>query len=362
MKILQVINSLAMGGAEKLLLESIPKYKENGLEVDLLLLNGISYPFLEELKNLNCCNIYILGKLSVYNPLLIFKIIPYLKKYNLIHVHLFPAQYWVVLAKIFSFSRTKLIFTEHSTSNKRMQNLLFKPIEKFIYFFYIKIICITDDVKKILISHTGNKESKFIVIYNGVNIDKFKSAKVLPLSEIHNSLKEEDLLIIQVAGFREEKDQKTVIRSMSYLEKNVKLLLVGDGIMKKDCELLVQENMLEERVLFLGARSDVANLLKSVDISVVSSHWEGFGLVAVEGMASGIPVVASNVRGLSKVVDGAGVLFSKGDHRQLTKCINSLLENKENYNEIVEKGFERAKKYDINIMVEKTISLYMKYV
>ena len=105
MKILHLINNLNTGGAEKLLLETLPLYNQKGIKVDLLLLDGKDYPFLKELNNQNCCTIYNLGKASAYNPFLIFKIIPYLKRYDLIHAHLFPTLYWLAFAKLISFNK-----------------------------------------------------------------------------------------------------------------------------------------------------------------------------------------------------------------------------------------------------------------
>ena len=75
MKVLQIINSLATGGAEKLILETIPLYKEKDVTTDLLVLDGTSYPFLVQLQSLNCCRIYSIGLGSIYNPLNIIKII-----------------------------------------------------------------------------------------------------------------------------------------------------------------------------------------------------------------------------------------------------------------------------------------------
>ena len=82
MRVLQIINSMGTGGAEKLLVETIPALSSQGLDIDLLVLNGKNHQFLDSLANSDCCNIYSLGKGSVYNPMLIFKIIPFLKKYN----------------------------------------------------------------------------------------------------------------------------------------------------------------------------------------------------------------------------------------------------------------------------------------
>jgi hypothetical protein len=126
MKIVHIINSLASGGAEKLLLDTLPIYREKGIEVDLLVLNGASSPFMQVLKETGC-SIYSLGLKSVYNPIQIFKLIPFLKKYDIAQVHLFPSQYWVVLAKILSFSKIKLILTEHNSTNPRLENQMKFP-------------------------------------------------------------------------------------------------------------------------------------------------------------------------------------------------------------------------------------------
>ncbi len=362
MKILHLINSLAAGGAEKLLIETIPLFVEKGIAIDVLLLDGSDSPFLSQLKELKCCGIYSLGKRSVYNPLHLFKIIPYLNKYDLIHVHLFPAQYWVVFAKILSLSKVKLVFTEHSTSNRRIQNQWFKYIERFVYSFYSRIICITEDVKNVFLAHTKLNEQKFVVIANGVNLNEINKAEVSPKDKIEeHSINKKDKLIIQVAGFRIEKDQKTSIRALHYLESDIKLILVGDGLLRKECEVLVKELNLEERVFFLGVRTDVLNLLKTADISVVSSNWEGFGLAAVEGMAVGKPVIASNVSGLSSVVKGGGLLFEKGNERELAALITKLLSDENYYNQVAATCFERAQLFDIKHTIDKLIQLYKVY-
>lgn len=358
LKILQVINSLATGGAEKLLLETLPLYREKGIQVDVLVLNGTDYPFMQQLKQLDCCSVYSLGTKSVYNPMAIFKIIPYLRKYDIIQVHLFPAQYFVVLAKILSFSKVKLLFTEHNTENRRIQNSFFQLVERFFYAHYHSVICITQEVKIILQKHTGSKRDKFIVIENGVNLEALKNSKSYSKKEVYSGINEGEIIIIQVAGFREQKDQATLIRALHYLPNTYKLLLVGEGILRKECEKLAQKLQLQNRVFFLGIRMDVPQLLKTADISVLSTNWEGFGLVAVEGMASGKPFIGSDVPGLSEVVQGAGILFEKGNAKELAIEIEKLMNNPAYYQSVAEACQERTNQYDIKIMVEKHIKLY----
>src|SRR5690606_1098729 len=153
MKILQIINSLGTGGAEKLLLDTIPLYIDKGIQMDILLLWDNDLPFTKTFQELSCCKIHILKKSSnykhIYDISSIFRLRKIIKNYDLVHVHLFPAQYYTVFANILNGNKTKLIFTEHNTSNKRLQNTVFKGIEQFIYKRYIKIVCITDQVKDV---------------------------------------------------------------------------------------------------------------------------------------------------------------------------------------------------------------------
>ena len=358
MKVLQIINSLATGGAEKLLLETLPLYKQKGIEMDLLVLNESNDPFMKELKGMGICNIYSIGNGSVYNPLHIFKLMSYIRKYDMVHVHLFPAQYWVVFAKLLSFSKTKLVFTEHNTSNRRLENPIFSFIDKLIYKFYKKVVCITPEIKTILVAHSGLNSNTFEVIENGVNLATIKNASTLKKIEINPSLLEGDTILIQVAGFREQKDQKTAIEAMALLPKCCKLLLVGVGPLKEECETLVANLGLENNVIFLGVRMDVPQLLKTADIVLLSSKYEGLSLSSIEGMASGKPFVASDVPGLTEVVQGAGVLFPVGNAKQLGFEISKLITNTGHYNAVANACQQRAESYDIHKMVDQHITLY----
>jgi glycosyltransferase involved in cell wall biosynthesis len=102
----------------------------------------------------------------------------------------------------------------------------------------------------------------------------------------------------------------------------------------------------------------VSSWLSESYIGVQSSHWEGFGLTAVEMMAAGLPVIASNVEGLKQVVDGAGELFTCGDERELAQIVNLLLNDEDMYKEMQQKCLSRAKLYDIHATVEAYLKIY----
>ena len=103
---------------------------------------------------------------------------------------------------------------------------------------------------------------------------------------------------------------------------------------------------------------DVPELLKTADIVCLSSHYEGLSLASVEGMASGKPFIASNVPGLRDVVSGAGLLFELGDAQGLAKHIEALMQDKAYYEEVAQQCMQRAKAYDIQVMLDKHIALY----
>lgn len=90
----------------------------------------------------------------------------------------------------------------------------------------------------------------------------------------------------------------------------------------------------------------------------MSSHWEGFGLVAVEGMAVGKPVIASNVDGLKQVVEGYGLLFEDDDYKELASKIKKLESDKIFYNKISTLCCKRAQYFDITNMANRYMAVY----
>lgn len=357
MKVLQIITSLKTGGAEKLLVDIVPRLNQKEIMCDILTLVDEETPFKQELEKKNVKVFGLSKTMSVYNPRFIFKITPWLKQYDIIHTHLFQPQYWTGIAKALFSPKTHLITTEHSTTNRRRRIKIYKPIDRFIYGQYDKIISISEATMQKLIEYIGMQE-KMIMIPNGIDVNHFKNAEPVERKLLNNRLSEEDFIVTMVAGFREEKDQDTLIKSLPDLPKNIKLVLVGDGIRRKYCEQLAKNLGVKERVFFLGIRNDVANILKSSDVVAMISHWEGFGLSAVEGMAAGKPVIASDVEGLADIVKGAGLLFPPGNAKELAKVILRLKEDKQFAEKIANACYERAKKYDIEKTVEKLMQVY----
>lgn len=363
MKILHIINNLGSGGAEKLLEELLPILKENkDIKIDLLLLTNENNVFEKELREKNV-NIDIIKYKNIYNPLNIFEIAKYVNKnnYDIIHSHLFQSKYWLAFARMFIKSKNiYYVTTEHNTSNKRRGKFYFYPIEKYVYSRYDLIISISQTAHDNLINWLDEPISneKFIVIKNGVKIDKFLNAKAYK-KELFSKENNQDIILITMVGrFSEQKDQETLVKAVNYLDNKYHLLLVGEGPLESDLKEKVSNLNIKERVHFLGFRNDVERILKSSNIVVLSSHYEGLSLSSIEGLASGKPFIASDVEGLTEVVENYGLLFEEGNYKELAELIIKLTEDEKFYNKVSLNCIKRAKEYDIEIMAKKLIKNY----
>ena len=286
-----------------------------------------------------------------------FQIKKYAKKgkFDIVHSHLTHAQYWTSLASRIDFGKRIYITTEHSTSNNRRQKFIFKLIDRFIYKPYKKIISISPATQEELIKWIGGNKKRFEIIENGVDLSRFSQGNKIDLSEY--GLDSDDKIIIMISRFHKAKDQNTVIKSLEFLPKIYKLVLVGDGERREELEKLTSEKNLSSRVFFLGIRKDIPDLLKTSYVAVQSSIFEGFGITALESMSAGIPTIATDVPGLSAIVKGGGILFPVGDYKKLAKIIFSL-ERNDMYNKIKNSCIEKSKMYDIKITAEKYINIY----
>lgn len=355
MKVLHIINSLSHGGAEKLIVESLPYYREKIDTVDLLVLkksdneNQLSID-----DNIPVC---YLDVKSYYTPSILFKLIPYIKRYDIVHLHLFPTLYWGVIARALIFSRKpKLIFTEHNTYNRRRDNRIFTILDRIIYKRLDFIGCISEATMINLKIHLNKDSVKNIeVISNGINLSKFYNFKE---ERIHDYFDPGDFIIIQVSSFREQKDQKTLIRALKLLPDKIKLLLVGEGKLKRENEVLAKELGIADRIRFLGIRNDIPSLLHYSDVCVLSSNYEGFGLAILEGMASKKASIACDIDGISEILKGYGLVFEKNDESQLASLILNLFEDEDFRAKIAKQCYERSKRYDITKMVSRYTEIY----
>lgn len=356
MKIAVIINSLNIGGAEKLVADSFPYVRQKFPESELIVLKE-SKSFIYDSLKAKAIQMHFLTKASVYNPLLVFKLIPVLKRNDIVHFHLFPTLYWVVLASMLIKKKPYLIYTEHSTHNKRRDSKLFKWLDQRIYSRIDKIVSIADEVDFNIKTHLKHKlDNKIVCINNGVDLDLINNAKSHTKQAL--GFQEDDIILLQVSSFRLPKDQPTLLKALQKLPSKYKLLLAGDGELRVNNEKLSIELGVADRVHFLGNRNDIPQLLKSVDIIVLSSHHEGLSLASIEAMASGNPFIAADVPGLREIVKGYGLVFEKGNTQDLVEKILNLEQNPDLRHRVIANCQQRAQDFSLQKMLSAYLELY----
>lgn len=358
MKVLQVINTLALAGAETLVKDIVLGLRGHGVETDVYVLRRLHSPLEEDLKRAGV-SLFGSTNLSVYSPKQVWSLAKHLSShcYDLLHVHLFPAQLWAVIAAKFLNRRINLITTEHSTHNRR-RRWYFRPLDQQMYRQYSQIACISDGTERALLNWLPTLAGKTHIVWNGVDVARFAWS---------NSLNKTALLGIQpgiplvlcVGRLEEPKDHVTLLHAVSRLE-DVHLALVGDGPLRTELEALAARLSITQRVHFLGRRTDIPMVLKTADIYVQPSRWEGFGIATLEAMAAGLPIVASDVPGLADLVGNTGMLFPPGNVDALVDCLGLLLSRPDMRSELGQRAINRASEYDIKLTIERYLHLYRR--
>ena len=170
MRILHVITSLRTGGAEKLMVDMLPRMKAWGHEVDLCVFDGVRTPFYEELEKRGV-KIISLGH-SVYSPLNVIRLLKLMREDDIVHAHNTACQYAVAIAGL--WVKCGRYTTEHNTNNRRRGKRIWYLLDKWMYKQYDKIICISEETRELLEEYlfhqTNIFDSRFVVVYNGIDM------------------------------------------------------------------------------------------------------------------------------------------------------------------------------------------------
>lgn len=359
MRILHVSNNLGAGGAEKLLTDILPRFAAEGHEVELAISNsGADVPKYHDI--LQKSNIFVTDlQTSYYNPVQIFRLARLVKrgKFDLVHAHLFPTQYWLAFASLFFPKTVKMVKTEHSVINQRMGYRWARPLERFVYSRYHAVIAITETVAENLSRWIGRKEA-IVVINNGVNLAEIESEKRQARRSDYDFLEGRTFNILMVGRFDFTKDQASLLKAVARLPEHVHVFFAGKGPDEAMMQKLAVDLNLAGRAHFLGLRTDVYRLMSLVDLNVLSTNQEGLSGVALESLASGSLFLGTDTAGVCDVVPSERFLFPKQDPEKLAEKILEVMNDMQLRQTLADRAREHVKAYDMPVMVEKYLNVY----
>ena len=350
MKIVQIVNSITAGGAERLVSDLHTEYKVMGHSSSVIAISGK-----EQLAPSD--GIYCLGCTSLYSYQAYSKLVSVFQSLNfkdadIVHVHLFPALLLVPLALRKADWKGKLFASEHSTSNRRRNTLWGKQADRFTYKPYNNVICVSNAVKNALDAWQPVIRTKTVVISNGARLERFKPVK----REVFHK----PVNILSVGRLTPAKNYHRALKAVSLLS-NIEFVwtIAGDGKLMDELSEHIEELNLSAKVKLLGTRNDIPELLKKADIFFIPSTWEGFGIAAVEAMASGLPIVASDVPGLKEVVGTeAGILVNPESIKSMTDGLSVFLTDLSKALQVGIKGPKQASQFSLEKCAKSHIDLF----
>lgn len=306
----------------------------------------------------------ILGISSYHNPLKILRLKRLLTEAgpDIVHTHGYFAS---VIGRLSARKAgIPVIFAHvHSTywDYKRRHILMERKLSRFTH----KIICCSRAVENFVKDIEKVGDGKTLVIYNGVDEERFYPMEDAPSIRSELGIDEEALVVGTVSSLTPHKGHEYLIQAASLIHQefpSAKFLIVGNGPLRTELEDQVKNLKIHPYIIFTGTRKDVPKMLSIMEVFVLpSSSREGLGIAIIEAMAAEKPVVATDIGGIPEAVKKGetGFLVPPGDPGALAKVIIELLQNPEKAKEMGKKGRARFKeKFTRKKMLSEIDALY----
>lgn len=321
-KVLYVVEP-AIGGVERYV-ETLLKYTDHN-QVENILICSQNY---DEAKMKKIADKVILIRMKhEINAYADFKAIRAIHHYikqikpDIIYAHSSKAG---ALARIADLGiKNKVIYNPHGWAFNMQQSAkkkeMYKWVEKISAHFCDKIVCISDAEKESALREKICKPSKLQVIYNGIDLEEIE--KTTPMSRDQLGIPDDAFVVGMVGRLSKQKAPDTFVKAAKLIKEkipNAFFLMVGDGELRDQIENLINQYNLSSSFLITGWVDNPTAYMKIMDVGMLLSRWEGFGLVLPEYMACGVPIVATNVDAIPNIVTNGvnGMLVDVDDYHE----------------------------------------------
>lgn len=371
-KVVHIITKLELGGAQQNTLFTV-----NSLDRDRfipILVTGSDGMLLEDALNIKDVKVYLIPQfvrdISPINDLValcrIFKILKSIKP-AIVHTHSSKAgiigRWAAYLAGVPIIVHSVHGFGFHE-SQRNIIKRLFISTERLTSCITDKFIAVSrENIKKGEIFRIFNRE-RVRLIRSGIDISRFKDINVNKAVKKRGLFLNPDLpLVGMVACLKPQKAPIDFIVMADLVYRKfplVNFIIVGDGELRGEVMEMISRLGMDDRVVLAGWRRDIPEIMKSLDIFVLTSKWEGLPRVLLEARAAGLPIVATRVDGSQEVIiDGVnGYLLEPNDIKGMAERVITLLSNPIMARTMGKSGQDLPKEFDIDLMVSEQEDLY----
>ena len=250
------------------------------------------------------------------------------QRIDVVHSHLYHANLYGRLAA--RRARVPAVATVHNTYAKR--KLHRELLNRWLAHISAKVIAVSEDVRSDLMRHDGIPPQRIALIHNGIDIGRVDTTLTRGEARERLGVTGDAIVLGCVARLEEQKGHRFLLEALARLNEpargaaRFRLVLVGDGRLRAELEQRAADLGVAAWTLFLGTRHDVPEILKALDICVMPSLWEGLSVAMLEAMAACLPLVISDVSGVSQVIgdNEYGIKVPVGDVPALVQTIRAL--------------------------------------
>ncbi len=370
-KIMHIVRANAISGAENHIFMLLAALKNEYNEIILLNLfdNEISDGYREKIIHLEMLGIKIYmkkisGKADIRAIPSMYKIIKN-EKPNVIHTHMPYADLFGAFAAKLAKTQFVVSSRHYDYSTSKIEELKFKIYYRVANCLQDTVIPISEKVAELCREVEGLKKERINKVLYGCEeqaVDKSIARRKI-LKEL--MLNDEKVILGTVARLISWKGHKYMIKAMTLLDKNIldKIvwLVVGDGNERNNLEVMAKENGILDKCIFMGNRSDVPELMATMDVLVHPTLGEGFGLILLEAMIQKTPIISTKTGAIPEVIkDGeSGILVEAKNSKLLAEAIQKIIENEVLRKQFGEKGRDNFEnKFTVKIMVENIKKIY----
>ena len=365
LKVLHIVGGMDVGGTETMLMNL---YREVHKEIQF---DFISYYKNEayydnEIKKLGGSVIRITSpsEAGQFKSIINLYNIAKRGKYDIVHAHTLFNCGNAMLASKLAKSKVRIshAHTNLDLNRSKMKKMYFSIMRKFIKYFSTDFMACSNSAGIYLFGEDIVNNKKYKVLPNYVYYKRIINSNECDNIRKEMIFKDDDIIVGHIGRFVDAKNHDfliEVVKKMINKDSRIKLILVGDGPLKKNIEKKVMELGISDNVFFLGLRKDVDLILNTCDIFIFPSIYEGLGLVMLEAQASGLPCLVSEA--IQPEADlGIGLVkqikLDDGIDKWADEALK-LIGKKNNNKEAIEKAF-KAKGYEIEDIVNTLLDAY----
>ena len=371
MRILFVQHMNGISGSELYLLQLLPALKAKGVEVEMMIVfkedTGKNTSFVDQLSNKGIVTHQIYGY-KPYSLKLLFNIKRIVSRggFNLVQSNLIHADFWLSVIKFFSLRKMKLISVKHGFdenysakygfNTKKLNRSLFVWVQRLSGMNTNWNVTISKGIYDMYIKGKISKAAKTEIVYYGLNLGHIQNSG-------YNKAGSDRYAII-LGRLVKYKGHEFVIKAWEKVKKydpSLKLYIVGGGAYQGNLVQLTAELDLKDQIIFCGYQPNPHQLLHFAEFSIVSSIFEGFGLITLESWYHKKPVIAFNVPALNEAIDNEknGFLVTPFDTDELATKIISLFSNQSAAAQMGEHGYDKLiKDFSLERMTNQMIGIY----